>query len=286
MSISTFSAKRNHEKSVYTLRGLLSGLVADKQLNATELLFLDIWLKEQSKLPNEGDVLDLIELIQDVLEDNIITADEKKDLMAQIDCILEYGTPASSSDEKCINELIGILKGISCDDQILLSEFEYLDTWLLDHQHLKNTWPFDTLSRRILEIKEDGIVTDTELEHLLETLKKITGTRFTEDGAVSGTVTEVWFDSVDTFEHANKHICFTGNFITGTRKHCEQLAIERGASTSKTVTKNIDVLIIGSTASKDWRFTSHGRKIEKAMKYKSENNEILLISENAWIQHL
>ena len=282
MLTQNFNKKRNSEKSVYTLRGILSGLVADKELNNMEVLFLDLWLKEESKLSKDGDVLDLTEMIADILADGVIDADEKEDILSQIDCVLEYGEPESDENEKCINELTGILKGIACDDKIMPKEFEFLDNWLQDHTHLADTWPVGLLTKRVEEIKEDGIVTAEEREHLLETLKKITGTRFSEDGAVSDNVAEVWFDEVEEFEHQNKKICFTGTFLSGTRKHCETLAKELGATTSKDVTLSVDVLVLGSTASEGWRFTSHGRKIEKAMKLKSEGRELLLLSEASW----
>lgn len=276
------NVKRNQEKSAYTLRGILRGLVSDEKLNNMELLFLDIWLKEQSKLPIEGDVLDLIDMISDVLADGVVTQEEKAEILEQIDCILEYGTKEADEDERCINELIGIITGISCDDELVMKEFNFLDKWLENHLSLSNTWPIGLLRKRVLEIKEDNVVTSNEREHLLETLKKITGTRFSEDGAAADNVAEVWFDSIDEFNHQDKKLCFTGKFITGPRSLCEVLATQRGAITSKNVTKDVNVLVIGSTSNKDWRFTSHGRKIEKAMKYKSEGQDILIISENAW----
>ncbi len=282
MNTRNFNRKRNNEKSIYTLRGILSGLVADEELNNMELLFLDLWLKEESKLKKNGDILDLTDMLADILADGIIDADEKEDLLSQIDCVLKYGEPESDENEKCINELTGILKGIACDDKITPKEFEYLDSWLQEHSHLVDVWPVNLLTKRVEEIKEDGIVTTEEREHLLETLKKITGTRFSEDGSVSGNVAEVWFDDIKEFDHQNKKICFTGIFLSGTREYCETLAKSFGATTSKNVTSKVDALVLGSTASKDWRFTSHGRKIEKAMKLKSGGKEILLLSESIW----
>jgi len=282
MNTARFNGKRNHEKSVYTLRGILSGLVSDEKLNNMELLFLDLWLKEESKLPKEGDVLDLTEMIADILEDGVISEDEKQDILSQIECIIEYGEAESQDNENCINELIGILKGVSCDDNLATEEFEFLDSWLQKHADLVDTWPVGLLTKRVAEIKEDGIVTEEEREQFLETLKKITGTRFSEDGTASNNVAEVWFDQPGDLIQKGKKICFTGTFLSGNRKTCEAIAKTYGATTTKDVTLDLDILILGSTASKDWRFSSHGRKIEKAMKLKSEGKELVVISEAHW----
>ena len=282
MNTTKYNVKRNSEKSTYTLRGILRGLTADKKLNDMELLFLDIWLKEQSNIPQQGDALDLIELITDTLEDGVISQDEKEEILSAIDCVLEYGNPAPQENEQCINELIGILKRVSCDDNLAIEEFNFLAEWLKKHNYLAATWPVSILSKRIEEIKEDGIVTTEEREHLLETLKQITGTRFSEDGATSDNVAEVWFDQIECLNQRGKKICFTGTFLSGNRKTCEAIAKSYGAITSKDVTLDLDILILGSTASKEWRFTSHGRKIEKAMKLKSQGENIVIISEASW----
>lgn len=288
MSISSFkyNCNLNNEKSLHTLRGLLSGLIADAKLSHMEVLFLDLWLKEESKYSKSGDILDLTDMVSDILEDGIIDAEEKEDILSQIDCVLEFGEPKSNENEKCINELIGILKGISCDDKITPKEFDFIDDWIDSHTHLTDTWPVDLLTVRIKEIKDDGIVTESEREDFLEILKKITGTHFSDDGAVSGNVAEVWFDNVNNLTYKGKKICFSGTFLSGNRSHCEAQALSLGATTSKTITLDLDVLILGSTAAKDWRFSSHGRKIEKAMKLKSEGKNIIILSESCWLKSI
>lgn len=282
MNTSNYNRSRNYEKSAYTLRGILSGVGADIEINKDEIKFLDLWLKNQAELPRNGDVLDLIEMITDILEDGLIDEEENRDIHSEIDCILKYGVPKSKDNEKCINELLGILMGISCDDKVMPEQFEFLDKWLETHPYLSEIWPVNLLAMRVEEIKEDGIVTAVKREHLLGTLKKITGTHFSEDGVVSNNVAEVYLDHITEFDHQGKNICFTGVFLSGSRKDCELVAKKLGAMTSKTVTLSVDVLVLGSVANDDWRYSSHGRKIEKAMMLKSKGQEILLISESTW----
>ncbi|MDX7612147.1 BRCT domain-containing protein [Aeromonas caviae] len=44
------------------------------------------------------------------------------------------------------------------------------------------------------------------------------------------------------------------------------------------------MLIVGSLASRDWMFTSHGRKIEAAIKNREEGHDIRIINEEDWVR--
>ena len=60
----------------------------------------------------------------------------------------------------------------------------------------------------------------------------------------------------------------------------------RGASISTNVNKTVDFLIIGTLASRDWLYTSHGRKIEKALLLKREGSGISVITERTLLRFL
>jgi hypothetical protein len=274
---------RNREKSAYALRGILHGVVADEQLNEMELLFLDTWLSTQKQL-EDGDCVDLLDLISDILEDGIVTKNELEELRALINDVIQYGRQSADSVEGLVNELLGMLMGFVADNKLTDGEFVHLDNWLASNPSIATTWPAEVLISRIKEIKKDGIVDAEEKSDLLETLRRITGQRFDETGAADGAVAEVFSDTICKFEHLNKTICFTGKFVCGTREACEKLAENKGATVSRTVTSGLDVLILGTLASRDWRFTSHGRKIEKALKIKKKGSDILILSERAWLK--
>ncbi len=52
-----------------------------------------------------------------------------------------------------------------------------------------------------------------------------------------------------------------------------------GAETSPNISKDGDYLVIGTLASRDWLYTSHGRKIEKALLLKRKGVNITVITE-------
>lgn len=274
---------RNKAKFAYTLRGILQGVVADKELNEDELVFLDMWL-QSSNAEKTGDTVDLLDLIADVVEDGIISGEELLEIHALINDIIEYGTEASSVIEKTMNELIGILKGISADEKITEEEFHYLDNWINKNEHITDEWIVSQIIDKIKEIKADGELTHDELDNLLPIIKRLSGQSFAETGLADGGVSEVFSTDIECFSHNGKTICFTGAFVNGKRTSIENVAKEFGATTVSNVTNNVDALIIGTFSSKDWRFSSYGRKIEKALKQQQKGHHIIILSERQWMK--
>ena len=50
------------------------------------------------------------------------------------------------------------------------------------------------------------------------------------------------------------------------------------------MSRAVNYLVIGTLASRDWRFSSHGRKIEKAVKLRGQGVPIRIISERVWLK--
>ena len=281
----SFNFSINKEKAVYGLKGLLSGITADKKLNELEFLFLDIWLKEQSALKNDGDVIDLLDLIGEILEDGIITSEELKELYSLADDIIEYKKTESAENESKINEFVGLLSGITADNSLNDLEISKLLNWLEENQDVKAEWPVNVIAEQLHLALEDNIVTSDEREHLLEVMKQITGIRFEESGIAYGMATEFFEDDIDKLNYDNSVFCFTGTFVTGTRSVVQNTAKSKGAIIKNNVTQSLDYLVIGTLASRDWRFTSHGRKIEKALSLKNSGKPIVIINERTWLKH-
>ena len=279
-----FNYQRNVEKAFLTLRGILQGVVADQKLNETEVLFLDTWLKNEKHAKMEGDILDVCDLLTDILEDGIVTPEELNDLKNLVSDVLEYGHNDTSTYETQLNQMLGYLQGISADNELTDKEITSFQKWLNSHEELISSWPGDIVSKRIFEILEDGIITENEKSDLLETIKQITGQRFLETGIAHGMATEFCTQYLTEFPIEDSMICFTGKFVSGTRAEIEKTAKNKGAFTSKNITKKIDLLVIGTVASRDWKFSSLGRKIEAAIKLQNDGLPVQIITEKNWLQ--
>lgn len=279
----SFGYKRNKQKALISLHGILSGLTADQRLNDTEVLFMATWLKSDSEFKKDGDFLDIQDLIHDVLKDGIITADEKEDLLNLLNDVLQYNEIEHDNMDALVNMLLGFLQGISADSNIVEQEVHALRALLLKHRDLLASWPGSLLFNRLNDILADGEITEDEREDLLELVKQISGQRFTESGLAAGMATEFFADG-NVMSLRGKTVCFTGKFLSDTRHNLEQQAKLLGASPVKGVTTHLDVLIVGSLASRDWMFTSHGRKIEAAIKAKEKGQVIQIINEEDWVR--
>lgn len=233
-----FNFSRNRSKAAYVLRGILQGVIADQKLNDAEVLFLDTWMRSQQYLEDTGDVIDLLDFIGDILEDGYISETELLEIKSVIEDIIEYGKQQSDIKEDNINELSGILLGMAADGRLTDGEFKNLDTWLCENEHLSNLYPANVLIDKINQIKEDGIVDKEEKEDLLELINNITGQRFIETGDAEGAVAEVFSENIKSIDHSNKKICFTGKFVCGSRKVCENTAKDKGAIIAKSVTQD------------------------------------------------
>jgi len=82
---------RNFRKTVESLLGICHGLLANNELDDSEILFLDNWMKENRDvtLSWPGDVI--AERVQRVLADGVITAEETADLKETLEKIVGAG---------------------------------------------------------------------------------------------------------------------------------------------------------------------------------------------------
>ncbi len=83
-----------------------------------------------------------------------------------------------------------------------------------------------------------------------------------------------------------KAFMFTGKFNFGERSACQAAVESLGSSApdTKTVTPEIDYLVIGTAGSKAWKMGAYGNKIEKAILLRREKGSPAIISEDHWIQ--
>lgn len=276
-----YNFKRNRDKAAFSLRGLLQGIVADKKITEQELLFLDTWLREQQRI-DDGDVVDLLDMIRDILDDGVITTDELDELHELIKDVIDYGEASSTELAASINELLGLISGIVSDGKVTNTEFQSLNVWLSENGQVVDHWPANEIAERIRHILADGVVDEDELADLQATLKQMCGHDFGESGTADGGVAEVFSMNVDSFDHADKVMLFTGKFVCGSREAVENAARGRGAKVSKNISKKLDVVVIGTLASRDWKYKSHGNKIAEAIRLQRDGVPIIILSERQW----
>ncbi|HAS6904363.1 TPA: NAD-dependent DNA ligase [Vibrio parahaemolyticus] len=278
----TFNYKRNKAKAILTLKGILDGIHADKHLSELEEVYLRAWKDNDVFNLTDGDFIDIHEQIEDILEDGVITTSELIDMQDMLQDILSYGDLEDGGYEGTVNHLLGFLSGISADDTLCDAEIEKLAMLLSQDKHLVSKWPANAIKKRLDMILEDGIVDDSERCDLLSLLKAISGQSLLETGLAYGMSADFSTTQDGRICLKGKQVCFTGKFLSGSRKIQEQKALALGAQVKGNVVKGLDILVLGAVASRDWRFTSYGRKIESVLTYREEGRKIEIINEELW----
>jgi NAD-dependent DNA ligase len=182
---------------------------------------------------------------------------------------------------KSMQTLLGICTGIAADNHINDHEVHFLKSWLIENESITDKWPWSVIAGRVSQILRDGIISEEERDHLLQTLKEITGNYFTDTGSEQAEITGIPFDTTPLI-FSQKVFCFTGSFIFGTRNECRRITEKMGAVTVDTMTKKVDYLVIGAIGSPDWVHESFGHKIANAMQLKSKNHPVAIVAEKHW----
>ena len=253
-----FSFTREKLKAIHGLRGILIGVVADKRLNEKEFLFLDVWLKSQQYLAEDPDVVNILRQVGDILEAGQISAEALAGMQEHIEQFISSKDTGDSDPVARIDELAGLAADIVNDMDI-----SALSAWLESNTEVKDRWPASVIVSRLESILEDGIVTEGERSDLLTTVNQFIGPEFDSSDVTIEASTAVWEDQVEALDFEGSTFCLTGDFVSGDRDSVDTMLKCKGAVTQPNVNKDVDYLVIGTLASRNWLYTSHGRKIEK-----------------------
>ncbi|MTC33424.1 NAD-dependent DNA ligase [Providencia alcalifaciens] len=285
-----FNYKQNRDKLFANLISIIDGVLSDGQLSDSEILYITTWLSDSEQISSNSLVMLLQERISRVLSDGVITADEReelKDTLLDVQrAIMDMPNIDLYSKESDINLLNGLCKGIIADRELGTDEINYLDWWLTQNGMLKRNYPGKHLYELVRAIKEDGVIDKDESDLLYKALVDFSGTDL-DCGVVDGLSCHLPCDDVSVFNVSGTTICLTGNFVTGKRSLVSKMIEEAGGKVSDRVTQSADYLVIGTLSSRDWRYSSHGRKIEKAIEDRdSGKSSIKIITEDILMKFL
>lgn len=184
-------------------------------------------------------------------------------------------------NDRAIDELIGMARGIVADSTVNQKEAEFLSSWMEANVSSCEDRNVNQLYRRIHEMLIDGIFDDEEKLELLGILREYTG-ESTVAQPINMAATFPLCRPAPKVEFPTLSFCLTGKFAYGPRRICEEVVMDRGGKVCGSVTMDLDYLVIGTFSSTDWAHTSYGRKIEKAVEYREKNGRPSIISEDIW----
>ena len=195
--------------------------------------------------------------------------------------------PASTSEKlkQSLGELLGLARGVLADQELSDSEINFLHGWLEDRYHMTSSFPGNVIHKRIKEVLEDGVITEEERSHLVDTLTMLVEDRL-EDLAEQVDLTELWFDDVGLIDFNQTRFCLTGNFVYGPEEACKTEIEKRGGVVNKSVGDEVQYLVVGGLGVDEWRSGGLGAEIEKAMRLRAKDSTVKIIPEDSWVAHL
>jgi NAD-dependent DNA ligase len=186
-----------------------------------------------------------------------------------------------SIDDRQIDTLIGVSKGLLADGKVDPSEAEFLRSWLIQSRSASSHPVISNLLARVNLILGDGILDDEEARELLGTLRLLAGEP-SELGEVGKSASLPICKPAPDVVFAGKSFLFTGTCVYGTRKQVQGATERLGGTCAASVTKALNYLVLGTYVTDSWVHETFGRKIERAMAYRDDGVPIAIISEERW----
>lgn len=183
--------------------------------------------------------------------------------------------------DRQIDTLIGLSKGLIADGKINQAEAEFLYGWLIQNRQASENPLIVNLVEKVSSMLEDRVLDLDESAELLRILHQVSG-EASEIGELAKTTTLPINQPLPPISFEERSFLFTGTCTFGTRKQCNEATESLGGLIAKSVTKKLDYLVLGTYVTDSWAHESYGRKIEKAMEYRDDGLPIVIVTEEHW----
>ena len=192
----------------------------------------------------------------------------------------------SRIDRRAADALVGLAAGITADGIVNIAEAVFLKQWLEDNLAHLNDPVINLLYSRLACMLQDNALDVDESKELLNILRSFSGVgieRPKDGGTAAITPTDLPFNSpVPDLVWDGRMFVFTGVMAFGPRKDCKALVEERGGLIGGSISKKVHYLVVGSVGNEQWRHSTYGTKIMKAVELREAGASIAIVSEDHW----
>lgn len=251
-------------KAVSEFYGIVRGFSIDNIINSEEITYIKEWRNKFNDYCSHKEIADIVEVIDNILDDGMVTANE---IIVLQSVIKKYLDILESSPITLATQILdGILKGITVDGEITSEECNNLRQWLYDNIYLAGHFPFDKIMKVIDEVLQDSVITKEESAYITSVIDSL-------------------LNPVDSIKSQvisvnGKHVCLTGNFAYGSKSDVQNYIVEHGGMIDNTVKKITDILIVGKNECQSYSNGTYGTKIKKAIEYIEKGCTIQIVKEN------
>jgi NAD-dependent DNA ligase len=204
------------------------------------------------------------------------------------DSLDEHGQPprrfyAARIQDRAIQEMLGLIKGVVCDGVITDEECKAFTRWMIANDDAVQCWPGNILAERIVSIFADGMIDKDERHNLYELFCDTVGDGGSREALRVNYSTRLPFDEpVPQIQFPDRTFVLTGQFVYGPRAKCEAEITQRGGRCRDRIVKDPHTVVVGTIASRAWIQSDWGRKIEKAVEYRDAGAGVQIVSEETW----
>jgi len=208
------------------------------------------------------------------------------DMMATIETLVAEKLDAladwTATDE--LNRFLGFCAGIVCDGRILQREAQAILERFRASEVLMTAAPFARLRRAVEGAIADGVLDEAEAEELREWIAQLVGDGFVDTGIPNiGGVARLDDPITDPAQVRLEAARFvlTGPMKMGPRAWIRAEIERSGGVFQQGMTRCTDYLVVSSTASRHWRTTHFGTKIERGRQLIEAGAALRFVSEDA-----
>lgn len=190
-------------------------------------------------------------------------------------------------DRRAADALAGLAAGITADGVVTLEEAKFLQSWLHSNLAHLDDPVINLLYQRLGLMLQDCALDEEESADLLNILRRFGGLELARasDSAAYAAPNDLPFDyPAPELVWQGRLFVFTGTMVYGPRKVCQQLVEERGGLVGSGINKKTHYLVVGSIGNEQWRHSSYGLKIMKAVELREAGVPIAILGEESWQQ--
>lgn len=211
---------------------------------------------------------DLMAALEDVI------ADKRKEIQAE--------APYGVRDE--VNEFLGFCAGVVCDGLILPTEADAILARIRASDALTSSPVYRDLWRATEAAMADRVLDADESEEIRQWISLLVGDGYVDTGVPNiGNTAQLDDPITDPAQIELDDKCFvlTGPMRMGTRDFIIEEIERCGGEVGKSVVRRTDYVVVSSNASKNWRTTHFGTKIERAKELIVEGYKLRFVAEHA-----
>lgn len=262
-SLNTPARASNLSRLMTDLYGIVLGASLDSYVSPAEHIALTEWADEARTHENDPIIHTALGLLDDVLADNMVDASEQEQLISLSSPFVTDGH--NCPETVCLQQLLGIIKGISADRVINECESENLRAWMNENSDMSENPTFALVKEEIDAVLADGKIEPDEEDRLLKLFERIIY-------PMEESTSEIIF--------TDRRFVLSGDFSFGSKSEVEAVIRERGGEVAKSVSSKVHYVVVGSRGSEAYAHGNYGTKVKKAMELQDKGKPIQVITES------